>query len=408
MASSIVHSLCVHEELRNGQGIANHAARSICATRSVHLFIGAQVDRLNPIQSDRTTMMQAELHGHAAREIVANEDYLTSTVFGHLRYLAPSTFWESFFARAVGHSGGHSLLDYLRNASVELSKADCVNVCFWPSHCQLGTPDICICFSGERVRPLVVIIEAKLEAGKSGTGKNDQLLRYLLLIRRLTELDLPLTADEVQRSAKALLFLIPHDASEEILETVQLCQKGGAKNWMPSSYNPNTKIAYLALVEACTDLQPVPGGRGRGALTSGFNFYTSVPRPDSDGNFGRVQAINLATRETLWTTRQRAPETSGVLATAGGLVFSGSFDRYLRAYDDTTGTMLWQTRLNDVLSSPPITYTAGGKQYIAIVAGRGGFQVTTHARLVPEIATPTDHTSVLWVFEVPDNAGNGH
>jgi len=48
-------------------------------------------------------------------------------------------------------------------------------------------------------------------------------------------------------------------------------------------------------------------------------------------------------------------------ADAGGLVFSGSFERYLRAYDDTTGTMLWQTRLNDVPSSPPITYTAGGK-----------------------------------------------
>ncbi len=67
------------------------------------------------------------------------------------------------------------------------------------------------------------MIEAKLEAGKSGTGENDQLLRYSFLLRRLAELDLPMTTYDLQRSAKALLFLTPHDASAEILETVELC-----------------------------------------------------------------------------------------------------------------------------------------------------------------------------------------
>ncbi len=76
-------------------------------------------------------MMQAELHGHSAREILTNEDYLTSTVFGHLRYLSPSIFWENLFSRAIGaQPDTRSLLDYLRGASVEPANGDSLKVCF--------------------------------------------------------------------------------------------------------------------------------------------------------------------------------------------------------------------------------------------------------------------------------------
>ena len=119
------------------------------------------------------------------------------------------------------------------------------------------------------------------------------------------------------------------------------------------------------------DLFPVPGG-GRGGLSTGVNLGVR-PRPDSDGNYGRLQAINLETRKTLWTTRHRAPITTGTLATAGGVVFAGALDRSLRAYDAANGKVLWETRLNDVSSAVPISYAVNGKQYVAIVAGRGGF-----------------------------------
>ena len=79
---------------------------------------------------------------------------------------------------------------------------------------------------------------------------------------------------------------------------------------------------------------------------------------------------------------------------------------FLRAYDDATGEMLWQTRPNDILSSPPITYTDKGKRYI-IVAGRGGFRVSTHARLVPDIVSPTDRTSTLWVSKCRTTSERG-
>ena len=183
-------------------------------------------------------------------------------------------------------------------------------------------------------------------------------------------------------------------------ETKMVCpHAGGAKNWIPSSYNPETKILYTPLVESCMDMISVPAG-GRANLSTGVR-WTMRPRPDSDGKYGRLEAINLLTREVVWTERQRAPQTTGALATAGGIVFSGSLDRYIRAYDDSNGKMLWETRLNDVPSSAPISYSVNGKQYVAMVVGNGGAQAATWPALVPEIQNPPDHGAAIWVFELP-------
>lgn len=174
---------------------------------------------------------------------------------------------------------------------------------------------------------------------------------------------------------------------------------GGAKSWIPSSYNPDTKIVYVPLVESCMDLIPVTDG-SRPSLSSGVR-WTLRARPDSDGNFGRMEAVNLLTKEVVWTQRQRAPQTTGALATAGGVVFSGSLDRWFKAYDDATGKVLWQVRLNDVPSSAPITYSVNGKQYVAMIVGNGGAQAATWPPLVPEIRNPPDHGAAIWVFELP-------
>lgn len=173
----------------------------------------------------------------------------------------------------------------------------------------------------------------------------------------------------------------------------------GLKNWLPASYNPTTKTVIVPMVEACMDLFPVPGG-GRGGLSTGVNLGVR-PRPDSDGNFGRLQAINLETRTTVWTTRQRAPQTTGVLATAGGVAFVGALDRYFRAYDQSSGNVVWETRLGEASSSTPVTYSVNGKQYVAIVTGPGGFHLGSYAPLVPEIRNPPDRGSSVWVFELP-------
>jgi alcohol dehydrogenase (cytochrome c) len=183
-------------------------------------------------------------------------------------------------------------------------------------------------------------------------------------------------------------------------ETKTVCpHAGGAKSWIPGSLNPDTKILYVPLVESCMDLIPVTAGE-RGFLTSGVRV-TIRPRLDSDGKYGRFEAINLETRKVVWTDRQRAPQTTGALATAGGIVFDGSLDRYIRAYDDSNGKVLWETRLNDVPSSCPITYSVNGKQYVAVVVGNGGAHAATWPPLVPEIKNPTGGGAQLWVFELP-------
>jgi alcohol dehydrogenase (cytochrome c) len=142
------------------------------------------------------------------------------------------------------------------------------------------------------------------------------------------------------------------------------------------------------------------GAHGFGALSSGYRWALR-PRADSDGKYGRIQAVNLATRKTVWIARQRAPQSSGVLDTAGGVVFAGALDRWFSAYDDASGKLLWKQRLSDVPSSAPISFAVHGKQYIAMVVGYGGGQAMTFANLVPEISPPAARSSSIWVFELP-------
>ena len=184
--------------------------------------------------------------------------------------------------------------------------------------------------------------------------------------------------------------------------TVQLVcpHPGGARSWIATSFNPDTKIMYVPAIESCMDQVPVPDGE-RGSLTSGVRWQIR-PRPGSDGKFGRIEAINMETREVVWTHRQVAPPTSATLATAGGVVFNGTLDRRFMAFDDRTGEILWQTRLNDVPSSFPISYGVDGRQYVAVVVGNGGAHARTWPGLVRSIYNPPDGGASIFVFALPE------
>ena len=189
--------------------------------------------------------------------------------------------------------------------------------------------------------------------------------------------------------------LLPGDG-----ETKMVCPHvSGGRGWMPTAYDAHSKVVYVPMVEACMDLVPVPDGE-RGSLSSGVR-WTVRPRPESDGNYGRLEGVNLETGETTWIARQRAPLTTGTLVTAGGLVFAGSLDRRVTAYDADTGDRLWETRLNEIPSSAPISFAVDGRQYIAMLVGSGGYQSSSYSALVPEIRNPPDRASALWVFELP-------
>jgi len=149
---------------------------------------------------------------------------------------------------------------------------------------------------------------------------------------------------------------IPHIGST----TVNCPADPGGRTWAATAYSPKTGMLYMPL-----------------------------------------NAIKLADRSTAWSYRQRAPETTAVLPTGGGLVFSGSWDRWFRAFDDATGKVLWQTRLNNVISAFPISYSVNGKQYVAVAVGGGSTMSKALATLTPEIQNP-DGGSVLWVFALPN------
>lgn len=183
-----------------------------------------------------------------------------------------------------------------------------------------------------------------------------------------------------------------------------ICPHAGAgHSWTAASYDEASRVEFVPLNEACMDLIPAPPGQ-RPNLSSGVDWFIR-PTPGSDGRYGRMEAFDLATGKARWIERQRAPETTCALATAGGVVFAGSLDRYLKAYDAATGRTLWQVRLNDVPNSCPITFSVHGRQYLAVTVGSGGPLTQTYSVLVPEIANPPDHGAEVWVFELPQPQG---
>ncbi|MGH8115169.1 MAG: pyrroloquinoline quinone-dependent dehydrogenase, partial [Rhodanobacteraceae bacterium] len=172
-------------------------------------------------------------------------------------------------------------------------------------------------------------------------------------------------------------------------KTYLICPSAsGARSWITTSFDPTTDILYVPLLETCMNYSFVP--RDPAAVAAGGMDMrgSPVPRPDSDGKFGRIEAINLKTRQIVWTLRQRAPIESSMLASAGGVVFSGSHDREFHAYDSATGKLLWQAGLNAAPSSSPVTYSADGVQYVAVVAGTGSPLDSGADELTTEINDP--------------------
>ncbi len=183
--------------------------------------------------------------------------------------------------------------------------------------------------------------------------------------------------------------------------TVNCPSDPGGRGWPATAYSPKTGILYMPLNEYCSNTTPTPLDPGQAYTGGGRAIFARVPVPNSDGKIGRVDAVKLEDRSQVWSYRLRAPETSAVLPTGGGLVFNGAWDRYFRAFDDTTGEVKWQMRLNNVINSFPITYSVNGKQYVAVAVGSGSSLSKALATLTPEIQNP-DGGSVLWVFALPN------
>jgi alcohol dehydrogenase (cytochrome c) len=183
--------------------------------------------------------------------------------------------------------------------------------------------------------------------------------------------------------------------------TVNCPSDPGGRGWPATAYNPRTGTLFMPLNEYCANTTPTPLDPGQAYSGGGRAVFARTKVPNSDGNVGRVDAIKLADRSQTWSYRQRVPNTSAVLPTGGGLVFSGDIDRYFKALDDATGKILWQVRTNNMVNSFPITYSVNGKQYVAVATGNGSGLGTSLSTLAPETRNP-DGGSTLWVFALPE------
>jgi hypothetical protein len=165
-------------------------------------------------------MLLAEIHGHHLLEAANSEDYLTSAVFGHLRYLAPRTFWKTLFKQALAmpEAKSRTLAEHLQVHGIEIESFERLQVCFWPRHPIYGCPDLILVFTGNGTYPMVVLIEAKLWADKSGTGEFDQLARYL----RLLDESGAVVPRLPESFLSILIYLTEHDSLMELEESIRI------------------------------------------------------------------------------------------------------------------------------------------------------------------------------------------
>ena len=174
----------------------------------------------------------------------------------------------------------------------------------------------------------------------------------------------------------------------------------GGKNQPSGAYSPDTNALYMPLNNACMDIAMSVEEAGP---SDGYDVRVQVrhlPGVDPDtAPVGRLEALSASTGDTLWLYEQRAPIYGSVLATGGNLLFSGDVVRRFRAFDAETGEVLWQTILNGPVSGRPMTFSVGGRQYLAVGAG-GLTQGTGFLQLTPELTTPSG-SNTLFVFALP-------
>ena len=151
----------------------------------------------------------------------------------------------------------------------------------------------------------------------------------------------------------------------------------GSKDQQPASFSRKTKLFYIPTNHVCMDYEPfkVSYTAGQPYVGATLSMY---PAPKSspaqvEGTLGNFVAWDASTGKIVWSDPEKFSVWSGALSTAGGVVFYGTLEGYLKAVDDTTGKELYKFKTASGIIGNVNTWAHGGKQYVGVLSGVGGW-----------------------------------
>jgi methanol dehydrogenase (cytochrome c) subunit 1 len=150
----------------------------------------------------------------------------------------------------------------------------------------------------------------------------------------------------------------------------------GYHNQGHDSYDPERKSFFMGINHICMDWEPFMLPYRAGQFFVGATLWM-YPGPKGDRQtyegLGQVKAYDAINNKYKWQVMERFAAWGGTLATAGGVMFYGTLDGFIKARDSDTGELLWKFKLPSGVIGHPMTYTHKGKQYVAIYYGVGGW-----------------------------------
>jgi alcohol dehydrogenase (cytochrome c) len=167
----------------------------------------------------------------------------------------------------------------------------------------------------------------------------------------------------------------------------------GGKNFQAGAYSPLTNTMYYGLQNACANVTAIEN-----LPSTPYAILNNNQIAPGTDKVGTVQAISAETGKTVWKYEQRAGYMS-LVATGSGLLFGGDTNGHFRAFDQNTGTVLWDINLGSPVTGYPITYSVRGKQYVAVSTGNSLVSSGLN-RMTPELHP--SNASNIFAFALPE------
>ena len=145
----------------------------------------------------------------------------------------------------------------------------------------------------------------------------------------------------------------------------------GTKDQQPAAYSPDTQLFYVPTNHVCMDYEPFKVSYTAGQPYVGATL--SMYPPPGETHMGNFIAWDNKTGKIVWSNKEQFSVWSGALATAGGVVFYGTLEGYLKAVDAKTGKELYRFKTGSGIIGNVTTYEQGGRQYVAVLSGVGGW-----------------------------------